>query len=203
VPSCAVSSTPGPCLRRPGRVTQARRADLPLAASPVRGLLAGCVCISLWITCAKRHQACVRAVEMLGIPLLGRAGKGAFNWEDMKRALCTQRNPDLSTHHAAKAVNRSNIDLMVIRLLFRAGTVKRLNPDTASPGAFNGVSARAVARQDHRRPRLPPEPDGRTRCGRPGASVLRAGHQRRPGSPLARREARREDQDPARACQHA
>ena len=80
------------------------RADrLPLAASPVRGLLTGCVCISLWITCAKRHQACVRAVEMLGIPLLGRAGKGAFNWEDMKRALCTQRNPDLSTRRAAKA----------------------------------------------------------------------------------------------------
>ena len=43
VPSCAISSTPGPCLRRPGRVTQARRADLPLAASPVRGLLTGCV----------------------------------------------------------------------------------------------------------------------------------------------------------------
>jgi len=51
--------------------------------APVRGLLTGCVCISLWITCAKRHQACVYAVEILGIPLLGRAGKGAFNWEDM------------------------------------------------------------------------------------------------------------------------
>jgi hypothetical protein len=25
----------------------------------------------------------VYAVEILGIPLLGRAGKGAFNWEDM------------------------------------------------------------------------------------------------------------------------
>ena len=49
---------------------------------------------------------------------------------------------------------------MVIRLLFRVGTVKRLNPDTVSPGAFNGVSARAAAWQDHSRPRLPPEPDG-------------------------------------------
>lgn len=65
-------------LRRPGRVTQARRANLPLAASLVRGLLTGCVCISLWITCAKRYQACVRTVEMLGIPLLGRAGKAGF-----------------------------------------------------------------------------------------------------------------------------
>ena len=81
--------------------------------------------------------------------------------------------------------------------------MKRPNPDTVSPGAFNGVSARAAARQDHGQPRLPPEPAGRTRCGRPGASVPRAGHPRLPGSPLARREARREDQDPARARRHA
>lgn len=177
MPSCAISSTPGPCLRRPGRVTQARRADLPLAASLVRGLLTGCVCISLWITCAKRHLACARAVEMLGIPPLGRAGKAGFQLGGYEPTPCAYRGIRICPHTTPrKPVNKSNIDLMFIRLLFRIGTVKRLNPDTVSPGAFNGVSARAAARQDHSRPRLPPEPDGRTRCGRPGASVLRAGH---------------------------
>ena len=47
--------------------------------------------------------------------------------------------------------------------------MKRLNPDTVSPGAFNGVSARAAARQDHSRPRLAPEPAG----GRAAASPAR------------------------------
>jgi hypothetical protein len=57
----------------------------------------------MWVTCAKRHQACARAVEMLGIPPPGRAHKKAFNWENMIRALCTQKKPELSTRHAAKA----------------------------------------------------------------------------------------------------
>ena len=47
--------------------------------------------------------------------------------------------------------------------------MKRPNPDTVSPGAFNGVSARAAARPDHGQPRLPPEPAARTRRGRPGS----------------------------------
>jgi len=74
------------------------------------------VCINMWITCAKRHQACARAVEMLGIPPPGPAGKRSSNWEDATRALCMKRNPELSTRHAAKPVNRPNFDRMFIRL---------------------------------------------------------------------------------------
>ena len=61
------------------------------------------MCISMWVTCAKRHQACARAVEMLGIPPPGRAHKKAFNWENTIRALCMQKKSELSTRHTAKA----------------------------------------------------------------------------------------------------
>jgi hypothetical protein len=67
------------------------------------GPLAGWVCTRMWITCAKRHRACARAVEMLGIPAPGRGHKRAFNWENTARALCMQEKPELSTRHAAKA----------------------------------------------------------------------------------------------------
>ena len=83
--------------------------------------------------------------------------------------------------------------------------MKRPNPDTVSPGAFNGVSARAAARPDHGQPRLPPEPAGRTRSGRPGGPAPGQVPGGCPAHPRARRrrEARREDQDPARARRHA
>ena len=80
-----------------------RRADLLLAASPARRLLTGFLCTSMWITCAKRHQACARAVEMLGIPAPGHAHERALNWENATRTLCMQKEPELSTRHAAKA----------------------------------------------------------------------------------------------------
>ena len=68
-----------------------RRAGLLPAASPAAGLPAGCVCTSMWITCVKRHQACARAVEMLGIRPPGCAHERALNWENTTRSLCTQR----------------------------------------------------------------------------------------------------------------
>jgi hypothetical protein len=61
------------------------------------------MCISVWITCAKRHQACARSVEMLGIRLLGRTDNKASNWVNTIRALCVQGNLKLSTCHAVKA----------------------------------------------------------------------------------------------------
>ena len=101
---CAISSLPtaGSRVRR-GRVTRAPAGDLLLAASLVRGRLVGYVCASMWITCAKRHRACARAVEMLGIPPPGRAHKRVFNWENTTRALCIQKKRELSTPRAAKA----------------------------------------------------------------------------------------------------
>ena len=59
-----------------------RRGDLLLAASPRQEDRCPAMCISMWVTCAKRPQACARAVEMLGIPPPGRADKKAFNWEN-------------------------------------------------------------------------------------------------------------------------
>jgi hypothetical protein len=76
-----------------------RRADLLLAV----GLLTGVVCISMWISCAKRRQACARVVEILGIPPSGPANKGVPDWENTARGLCMQSNRELSTRHAAKA----------------------------------------------------------------------------------------------------
>ena len=86
-----------------GRVTRPRCGDLLLAAGPVNGLLAGYVCTSMWITCAKRRRACAPAVEMLGIPPPGSAHKRAFNWENATRALWIQKKPELSTRRAVKA----------------------------------------------------------------------------------------------------
>jgi hypothetical protein len=68
-----------------------RRAGLLPAASPAAGLPAGFVCTSMWITCVKRHQACARAVEMLGIPPPGCAHERALNWENTTRSMCTMR----------------------------------------------------------------------------------------------------------------
>jgi len=67
--------------RKPGR------AGPLLTAIPAPGLLPGLLCISVWITCAKRRQACVRAVEMLGILPAARAADKASGWENTTRAL--------------------------------------------------------------------------------------------------------------------
>ena len=75
----------------PGVSRKPRRAGLLPAASPAAGLPAGCVCTSMWITCVKRHQACARAVEMLGIPPPGCAHERALNWENTTRSMCTKR----------------------------------------------------------------------------------------------------------------
>ncbi len=112
--ACAVVAAIGALLRdlirvggssRPacGRVTRPRCGDLLLAAGPVNGLLAGYVCTSMWITCAKRRRACAPAVEMLGIPPPGSAHKRAFNWENATRVLWMQKKPELSTRRAVKA----------------------------------------------------------------------------------------------------
>jgi hypothetical protein len=79
-----------------------RRGDLLLASGPAAGLLTGVVCISMWITCAQRHQACARAVEMLGISLPGPAHKRALNWGNTARTVWMQWNQELSTRHGAK-----------------------------------------------------------------------------------------------------
>ena len=85
----------------PGMSRKPRRADLLLYVAV--GPLTGVVCISMWITCAHRHQACARGVEMLGIPPPGPAHKRVLDWENTTRTLCMQRNQELSTCHAAKA----------------------------------------------------------------------------------------------------
>ena len=64
-----------------------RCGDLLLAARPVRGLLTGHVCTSMWITCAKQRRACAPAVEMLGIPPPARGLIKGFNWENATRVL--------------------------------------------------------------------------------------------------------------------
>ena len=61
------------------------------------------VCTSMWITCAKRHQTCAHAVEMLGIPPPGRPHIRAFSWENTIHTLCILRRLELSTRHAAIA----------------------------------------------------------------------------------------------------
>ena len=58
------------------------------------------VCTSMWITCAKRRQACAHAAEMLGIPPAARPHIRVFSWENTTRTLCTQRKPELSTRRA-------------------------------------------------------------------------------------------------------
>jgi hypothetical protein len=94
----------GPGARRIGRVMQARRCAHPLrAAQPGKRSADRPVCTSMWITCAKRHQACGRAVEMLGIRPPGRPLIRVLSWEDTSHTLCTPRKPELSTHHAAIA----------------------------------------------------------------------------------------------------
>ena len=112
--SCIAAATAGGRLlerSRPRRVLASgvlgmsrkpRRGDLLLAAGLATRPLTGVVCISMWITCAQRHQACARTVEMLGIPLSGRAHKRVLNWVDTIRTLCMQRNQELSTRYAAK-----------------------------------------------------------------------------------------------------
>jgi hypothetical protein len=59
------------------------------------------VCTSMWITCAKRHQACAHAVEMLGIPPAARPHIRVFSWENTTHTLYTQRKLELSTRRAA------------------------------------------------------------------------------------------------------
>ena len=86
--SRAISSAPVLASGVPGLSRKPRRADLLLAASAAAGLLNGVVCISMWITCGQRHQACARGVEMLGIPPPGPAHKRAADWENTTRALC-------------------------------------------------------------------------------------------------------------------
>jgi hypothetical protein len=89
----------GPRVWRAGHGRKLRRADLLLAAGPLTGV----VCISLWISCAKRRQACACVVEMLGIPPPGPAHKRVADWENTTCGLCIQANRELSTRHAAKA----------------------------------------------------------------------------------------------------
>ena len=85
--SRAISSAPVLASGVPGLSRKPRRADLLLAVGPLTGI----VCISMWISCAKRRQACARGVEMLGIPPPGPAHKRAADWENTTRALCMKR----------------------------------------------------------------------------------------------------------------
>jgi hypothetical protein len=73
----------------------------PFPASPVRGLLACCLCTNMWMTCAQRRRACVYTVEMLGIPQPDRNLNRAFTWESANHTLCIKKKLELSTSHTA------------------------------------------------------------------------------------------------------
>jgi hypothetical protein len=60
----------------------------------------GLLCTTMWITCAKRCNACVRLGEMLGIMLRGVTHNTAFTWEIVVPALCIKQRSKLSTRHA-------------------------------------------------------------------------------------------------------
>jgi hypothetical protein len=64
-------------------------------------VLQALLCTTMWITCAKRRRSCAHIGEMLGIPLPGRARNRAFTWESAIRALWMEKEPELSTRHAA------------------------------------------------------------------------------------------------------
>ena len=80
-----------------------RHAGALLPASRAGELLTGLLCTTMWISCVKRRRACALIGEMLGIALPGRARNRAFAWESAIRALCIEKEPELSTRHAATA----------------------------------------------------------------------------------------------------
>jgi hypothetical protein len=61
------------------------------------------------MTCAQRHHDCVRAVEILGIPLPGRAHDRAFTWESAGRSLCIRENRDYPHAAPQRTINEPNI----------------------------------------------------------------------------------------------
>jgi len=74
------------------------------ACQPGReNFLRALLCRTMWISCVKRRRACAHIGEMLGIVLPGRARNRAFTWESAIRALCMEKEPELSTRHAAIA----------------------------------------------------------------------------------------------------
>lgn len=60
----------------------------------------GFLCTTVWITCAKRRNACVRLGEMLGITLRGITHNMASTWEIVVPTLCVKQKPKLSTRRA-------------------------------------------------------------------------------------------------------
>ena len=54
--------------------------------------LPACLCMTVWITCAKQRGACVRRGEMLGIAFRAGAHNRSFTWEIAIRALCIKNN---------------------------------------------------------------------------------------------------------------
>jgi hypothetical protein len=89
----------------------------PPAAGPLATvLLTGFLWIRMWTTCAKRHQGCARAVEMLGIPLSGLAHKGPLTG-GIRPALFGCKGIGNYPHAMPrKSVNMPNIDRVLIRL---------------------------------------------------------------------------------------
>jgi len=80
-----------------------RHAGALLPAGRQENVLPALLCTTMWITCVKRRRACAHIGEMLGIVLPGRARNRAFTWESAIHALWTEKEPELSTHHAATA----------------------------------------------------------------------------------------------------
>jgi len=98
-----ISSRPRGQLARPERrAYRKRRYGNPLLpANLARGLYAGFLCTSMWITCAKRDHACAHVGEMLGISSPGCCHNSVITWESPIHNLCRKRKQELSTCRAA------------------------------------------------------------------------------------------------------
>ena len=109
---CASSSArrrgrcqPGPGqirVRRAGRLAQAPARWRAAACQPGRqeNVLRALLCRTMWISCVKRRRACAHIGKCWGSCCRGRARNKAFTWESAIRALCVEKEPELSTRHA-------------------------------------------------------------------------------------------------------
>jgi len=101
-PSRTLSTRPRPDPRPACRPPRASTGTLARCCLPAgqENVLPALLCTTMWITCAKRRRACALIGEMLRIPLPGRARNRAFTWESAIRALCIEKEQELSTCHA-------------------------------------------------------------------------------------------------------
>ena len=103
-PSWAMSSRPRPDPRSACRSCRASTGTLTRCLpAGQENVLQALLCTTMWSLCAKRRRACAHIGEMLGIVLPGRARNRALTWESAIRALCMEKEPGLSTRHAAIA----------------------------------------------------------------------------------------------------